>query len=284
MTTELVGFKRYLIHSKGLADSTAKLYHRHGKRIARSGVSPAAWLDSVVDDSTPAGTVTSYLAAARHYYDWMVSQGLDPERQPSQPKRRRRKRQKMGRTSLSPEQLLRYSEVIREAPEMRDRPEVRTILLLLPHTGLRVSEACSIHTSLLGRQEGVYGITVLGKGNKERWVPLVTKESTSLLRSYIAEVRPSSDGWLFASQQRPTLHVSPESIRAWLRELRPRMGVWAAKVSPHTLRHTFATNLLRNGVDLKTVQTLLGHEDMQTTAQYLHPDAKQLANAVRKLG
>jgi integrase/recombinase XerC len=156
-----------------------------------------------------------------------------------------------------------------------------TILLLLPHTGLRIAEACNLTKADVQAQRNRRVLRVLGKGNKVRLVPLSTA-ATAILDAYMADASLAGQTWLFPSP-RGSGAVRPNAIREPLRRLRATLPGEAREVTPHVLRHTFATRLLDSGVDLKTLQVLLGHATIATTARYLHPSVEALGEAVDKL-
>jgi len=226
------------------------------------------WLHKKIHARTPIGTVLPLRAAVKHL---LVSEGYSPaEVDLMLPKAKGRP---CGlRDSLTVEQLALYYKV---ADKQGD--PVKTILKLLPKTGLRISEICNLSRSCLVRQGGVAGIKFRGKRDEERFVPLNSVGQTALKR-YLDLYEP--DHWLFQGNRGGP--ISPEAVRKVCRKMRteyPALG----DLSPHVLRHTFATMALRNGADLRTVQALLGHKSIQTTARYLHPDAGVLHSAVKDL-
>jgi len=162
-------------------------------------------------------------------------------------------------------------EALLDAPDtqtplgMRDR----TMLEVLYASGLRVSELVSLKLMQLNLQQGV--IRVTGKGNKERLVPL-GDEAMSWLQRYIQDVRLA----LLNGQTRDALFVTQrrEAMTRqafWYMIKRHAQGAGIEKaLSPHTLRHAFATHLLNHGADLRVVQMLLGHSDLSTTQIYTH--------------
>jgi len=160
-----------------------------------------------------------------------------------------------------------------------ETPRDRLLLLLLLSTGLRRSEAAGItldHVDLEHRQ-----LRVRGKGNKERMVPL-TPEVVEAIRQHLAWREPTQCNQLFISS------VTGEALTGGgvykvIRPLLRRAGLDGQGITPHKLRHTFATHLVRNGVDVKTVQELLGHNDLSTTAKYLHSDGQAKQAAVARL-
>src|SRR2546428_11313657 len=131
-------------------------------------------------------------------------------------------------------------------------------------TGLRLSEVLHLRVSDIDSQRRVIRVH-LGKGHKDREVMLSPK-LLDLLREYWRQYRPQT--WLFPGQggQDP---LSPSSVQRVCLEARQRSGL-GKKVSSHSLGHSFATHLLDAGVDLRTIQLLLGHRSLSTTARYLH--------------
>jgi len=154
-------------------------------------------------------------------------------------------------------------------------PAHRVLLLLLLSTGLRRSEAANIALEDLDLENRQ--LRVVGKGNKERIVPL-TAEVVAAMREYLAWRKPTTCPRLFVSRVEGHA-ISGNRIYRILRRLLKRAGLTGQGITPHKLRHTFATHLVRSGVDVRTVQELLGHSDLGTTAKYLHsnPTVKQAA-------
>lgn len=140
----------------------------------------------------------------------------------------------------------------------------RTLLMTAYATGLRLSEVLHLRVSDIDSQRRVIRVH-LGKGHKDREVMLSPK-LLELLREYWRQYRPLT--WLFPGQggQGP---LSPSSVQRVCLQARRHSGV-GKKLSSHSLRHSFATHLLEAGVDLRTIQLLLGHRSLSTTARYLH--------------
>lgn len=140
----------------------------------------------------------------------------------------------------------------------------RAMLELLYASGLRVSELTGARLADLDRTQGQ--IKVLGKGNKERIVP-VGRIALSWLAEYIDRHRPSAGDAIFVNESgRP---ISDRTVRRVVDRAIGRLAI-RKKISPHTLRHSFATHLLDNGADLRAVQELLGHANLSTTQVYTH--------------
>lgn len=145
----------------------------------------------------------------------------------------------------------------------------RAILELLYAAGLRVAELCGLDPADLDRFQGT--VRVLGKGNKERIVP-VGDQALRALDAYLAR-RPAGDGPLFQNLRGGRLTV--RSVHRIVRARARGAGI-ARPVTPHTLRHTFATHMLDQGADLRLIQDLLGHSRLSTTQKYTHVSADRL--------
>ena len=154
------------------------------------------------------------------------------------------------------------------------------MLELMARTGLRVSEMIALRMKdvTLSQRKGEL-LVRHGKGMKERSIPLGLKVRQAL--SAYLSVRPETESdWLFLSRTlRP---LSSRDIQRMVRNDAYRAGI-RRRVTPHLLRHTFATRALRSGVDIATLSRLLGHETLTTTARYLHPDKESVAAMVEEL-
>jgi len=172
-------------------------------------------------------------------------------------------------------------------PARRRAARMLALLELIYATGLRVSELIALPDSLWRVRERL--IVVKGKGGKERLVPLTDKAMAALkawrlLRDQRADgtVMAVSGPWLFPSDSESG-HLTRQAFARDLKELARRSGLSPQAVSPHVLRHAFASHLLQNGADLRIVQQLLGHADIATTQIYTHVLDKRLKNMVRDL-
>jgi integrase/recombinase XerD len=158
---------------------------------------------------------------------------------------------------LSPEEVLRFLEAVRPG---RDRVLLQTAyacgLRLGEVTHLRVADIDSARRVIVVRQ---------GKGQKDRLVPL-SPRLLEVLRAYWLTDRPR--GWLFPGRD-PARPLTGAHVQKLCQRLVSRLGL-PKRVTPHTLRHSFATHMLEAGVDVRTVQAVLGHADLATTANYLH--------------
>ena len=147
------------------------------------------------------------------------------------------------------------------------------ILELLYGSGLRASELVGLfRSSVVG--EKPY-LIIKGKGEKERLVP-ISHQARMAVRRWTEFVDPR-EKWLFPSR---TGHISRIRLFQIIKEHAARAGINPAKISPHVLRHAFATHLLEGGADLRALQTLLGHSDISTTQIYTHIDSARLVELV----
>ncbi len=150
----------------------------------------------------------------------------------------------------------------------------RTILELLYATGLRVSELTKLNKSDVNLNGGF--VITMGKRSKERVVPLGTY-SRDAIKLYLETEQPKGQ-YLFPNKRNGTL--TRQAIWKIIRKYSAQME--RGHISPHTIRHTFATHLLQGGADLRSVQILLGHEDISTTQIYTHVDSKRLKEIHKK--
>ena len=157
---------------------------------------------------------------------------------------------------LSPEEVARFLSSV-------DDPKHRMILTICYATGLRISEAVHLKPAAIDSKRMVIRVEQ-GKGHKDRYVMLSPK-LLAMLREYWQRTHPGE--WLFPGGK-PGQPISPLTVDRTCRQVRERCGI-GKPVTPHSLRHAFAVHLLEAGTDLRTIQLLLGHRDLGTTAQYL---------------
>lgn len=154
----------------------------------------------------------------------------------------------------------------------------RAMIELLYASGLRVSELVQLRLSDISLSEGF--VRVLGKGNRERLAPFGAPASAAI-EQYLIEGRPqlsvSSETWLFLNRYGKIL--SRQSIFLLIQQKAAEAGI-NKTISPHTMRHSFATHLIENGADLVAVRDLLGHSSINTTEIYVHTDSRRLREVV----
>jgi integrase/recombinase XerD len=215
------------------------------------------------------------LSSLRGFFDFLVQERLlssSPAALLDSPKLARKLPQVLSRSEVT---ALLARPVLTDRLGVRDR----TMLELLYACGLRVSELVSLTIPDFDSQAGL--LRVLGKGSKERYVPL-HDSAVGLLMSYLRDWRP-----LFGPKvdtvflNRSGLGLSRQAVWKLLRRHALKAGI-KRPVSPHTLRHCFATHLLEGGADLRTVQILLGHSDIMATEIYTHVQSARMAALHRK--
>jgi integrase/recombinase XerD len=171
----------------------------------------------------------------------------------------------------------------RPAPERLRAARLACLLEVLYATGLRVSELVALPVS--AARQAARMLVVRGKGERERLVPL-NDSAKRAMADYLAllAARPerAETKWLFPSFGESG-HLTRQHFARDLKTLAAKSGLKAAQVSPHVLRHAFASHLLHNGADLRVVQTLLGHADISTTQIYTHVLEERLKSLVRDL-
>ncbi|MEM7169653.1 MAG: site-specific tyrosine recombinase XerD [Pseudomonadota bacterium] len=241
-----------------------------------------AYLSAQAAAGMAAGTAARRLSSLRQYYRFLITEGVrgdDPTAVLDSPKQGRRL-----------PKVLQEAEVDRLLQTARGRqgPEALRLTALLETlyaTGLRVSELVALPKASAERK-GRF-LTVRGKGNKERIVPL-SEPALAAIEAYLA-VRSSffpkgksikESPWLFPSRGRSG-HVTRHRVGQLLKELAIEAELDPAAVSPHVLRHAFASHLLHHGADLRSVQMMLGHADISTTQIYTHILDERLKSLVQ---
>ncbi len=169
-----------------------------------------------------------------------------------------------------------------EGAESQRAARLYCLLELLYATGLRVSELVALPASASRRDQRM--LMVRGKGGKERLVPLndAARGAMSAYRDTLKDSKAAESKWLFPSFGESG-HLTRQHFARDLKALATQCGFHADAVSPHVLRHAFASHLLQNGADLRVVQTLLGHSDISTTQIYTHILEERLKTMVRDL-
>ena len=220
-------------------------------------------------------TVSRKSSALRQFYGFLVDERMRKD-DPSSALPRPAARRPLPRilTHREVESLFERAE----GEAVGDKPEaVRLLALieLLYGSGLRASELVSLPLSAAPRDAPF--LTVMGKGGQARMVP-VSNRAKQVLARWLA-MRQDDGKFLFPSRGK---HLSRIRLFQMLRELAARAGLDPTKLSPHVLRHAFATHLLEGGADLRVLQTLLGHADIATTQIYTHVDSARLVALVNE--
>jgi integrase/recombinase XerD len=310
-------FLDMLAAEQGAGDNTLDAYRRDLEDFSEflgrdkqnfAGVETQALRDYLADLDTrgfKSSSVARRLSAMRHLFRFLLHERIrsdDPAAILSGPKRGRGLPKVLSISDV--DRLLVRAKALADAPEASAPQRLRALRLyclleVLYATGLRVSELVSLPLAASRRDARM--IVVRGKGNKERLVPLnepsrqamadylaamealkQEKKNSSPAKNSLASKNSSASKWLFPSFG-DSGHLTRQHFARDLKELAAAAGLAPRLVSPHVLRHAFASHLLHNGADLRIVQTLLGHTDISTTQIYTHVVEERLKSLVRDL-
>lgn len=285
----LEGFRDYLALESGSSPHTVAGYGRDVLRMATyarqrgarapGSVSPDTVRDFIYhlkDLGLAPTSIRRQISSLRTYYRFLIAEGhatRDPSERFDLPKTWRRLPEVLSRREV---------DALLDAPEI-DSPLAwrdRALLEVLYGAGVRVSELVGLVPGDVWHDEGL--VRVLGKGAKERLVP-IGRRALGAVAIYVREIRPRLDrgqsgGKLFLNARgRPLSRVGAWGI---VKRCAERADI-TKRVTPHTLRHTFATHLLEGGADLRAVQEMLGHADLSTTQLYTHVDREYLRSVHR---
>lgn len=271
-----------LAAERGAAANTLAAYRRDLEGalaivgdLAAAGAGQLGRLATAWSDLAPS-SLARKCSALRQYYGFLQDEGLR-EDDPSPALPRPRSRRPLPRLLSHAEVATLFTQAELEAAG--NRPEavrLLTLLELLYGSGLRATELVSL--PLAGVPRDAPFLTITGKGGQQRMVPVSTRARQALSR-WLA-LRGSGHGKALFPSRSAQGHLTRVRLFQMLRDLALRAGIDPAKISPHVLRHAFATHLLEGGADLRVLQTLLGHADIATTQIYTHVDSARLVALV----
>ena len=299
-------FLDMLAAEQGAGDNTLDAYRRDltdfSEFLARAGTGFAGvetqalrdYLDDLDARGFKSSSAARRLSAMRHLFRFLLNERVrsdDPAAILSGPKRGRGLPKVLSIADV--DRLLVRAKALADAPEASALQRLRAkrlncLLEVLYATGLRVTELVTLPLSASRRDARM--IVVRGKGNKERLVPL-NEASRQAMADYLAAIEAlkpekkknaAASKWLFPSFGESG-HLTRQHFARDLKELAAAAGLAPRLVSPHVVRHAFASHLLHNGADLRIVQTLLGHTDISTTQIYTHVVEERLKSLVRDL-
>ncbi len=261
-------------------DDLAAFLTKQGLETAKAdSTALRAYLARLNDAGLAASTQARRLSALRQFYRFLLGDGIradDPSAILDAPRRARALPKVMSEPDVGSLLDLVHAD---ESPEGK---RLTCLLELLYATGLRVSELVGLPWPLPREQDSF--LRVRGKGSKERLVPIGDAARTAL-DAYL-DVRPQflkddePSRWLFPSRG-DSGHITRQAFALWLKEAALKANLDPGKLSPHVLRHAFASHLLAHGADLRAVQQLLGHADISTTQIYTHVLAERLKALVQ---
>jgi integrase/recombinase XerD len=266
-------------YQRDLADYARFLAGRALAVETADGAAVRAYLSALSKRGMAAATVARRLSALRQLHRFVYLEGGrvdDPTQTVDGPRQQRPLPRLLDRAEI--EALI---EAARRRPGRHGR-RLLALLELLYASGLRASELIGLPLSALASDRRC--LIVRGKGGKERLVP-VGRAAGQALKAYL-EVRDAfvarrpGSPYLFPSPARQG-HLTRQRLAQLLRALAPEAGLDPARISPHVLRHAFASHLLAGGADLRAVQLMLGHADIATTQIYTHVQGDRLAQAVQ---
>ncbi len=286
----LDSFLSYLVVEKGLSENTLESYGRDLKKfllfIKSRGITSAREikygdiLDFMIhsrEEGLNATTIVRSMVSVKQFFKYLLSEKVLSEDPTAHIKTPKMKKAIPGVISLDD------VESILGAPDESTPEGLRdaAMLEILYATGIRVSELIGLKLNDVNFELGF--VVVYGKGSKERVVPIGDKAREKLL-SYLRDSRPA----LLKGREAKALFVTRRGAGM------TRQGFWkiikaqalkagvTKKISPHTLRHSFATHLLERGADLRTIQVMLGHSDISTTQIYTHVESERLKEIHKK--
>ena len=295
MKQAIESFLTYLVVEKGFSQNTVAAYHNDlyqlasfiEEEAAKGSLAPSwasfgrqgmlRYLLNLKERNYAATTMARKVAAARSFFNFMMTEGNmkdNPSQNVGSPK--------VGRALPKPISISQVRRLLEE-PTKESKSEAKrdtAILHLLYASGMRVSELVSLNLNDIDIGGGF--VRCFGKGNKERLIPIAPR-AAQVIDEYVKEARPR----LVHSQDELSLFVNARGERL------TRQGLWQilkeyAKsaelegITPHTLRHSFATHMLSGGADLRSVQELLGHANISTTQVYTHLTTEHIRRTYEK--
>ncbi len=270
LTARVQSFLDFCRIEKGLAWNTVEAYRRDLERFLAFGDTAddqciRRYIDSLYQAGLSSRTIARHLATLRNFHSFLLEQGAvksDPTALLPSPKQWQSLPKYLNTEQVA--KLLAAPEPAHPAG-LRDR----AMLEFLYATGLRVSELCTVRVAEVELSLGY--VRILGKGNKHRLVP-VGAAAIAAIEEYLRSGRPAflkrrASPYLFVTARGSAM--TRQGFWKLLRAYGKQAGIFHG-LTPHVLRHTFATHLLEGGADLRSVQTMLGHSDISTTQVYTH--------------
>lgn len=286
-------FLEMLTAERGAADNTLQAYARDldaylaflGSRSRTPEQADSkviqAYLQHLTDEGLAAASRARRLSSVRQFYKFLSAEGIvdaDPAAGLTGPKRARPLPRVLSVAEV--DTLIATAQKRSDGQEGRDlfrALRFHCLIEMLYATGMRVSELVSLPRAVLRGDRRV--LTIKGKGGRERLVPLNPAARDALDRYLAVAGRFDNSPWLFASKAAEG-HVTRQGFAQDLKDVALEAGLDPERVSPHVLRHAFASHLLDRGADLRAVQQLLGHADISTTEIYTHVLQERLKKLV----
>jgi integrase/recombinase XerD len=268
-------------YERDLGDFAAFLKRRGGRLATADSAAIRGYLAHLAKAGMATRTAARRLSALRQFYRFLAAEGRrgdDPAAIIDSPRQGRPLPKLLSEDEVG--------RLIAAAGTGEDGRRLTALVELLYGAGLRVSELVGLPLAAVLRDERV--LVVRGKGGKERMIPL-GQPARAAIAAWLAarpaflardaDDRPLPSPWLFPSRG-ASGHLTRQSFGQLLKQLAVVAGIPPARLSPHVLRHAFASHLLDHGADLRSVQTMLGHADIATTQIYTHVGGERLRRLV----
>ena len=299
-------FLEMMAVERGAADNTLQAYRRDldhareflaGERVSLCAASTEAiraYIAHLDEEGFAPSSLQRRTSALRQFFKFLYAEAIRPD-DPTSPIEGARKARSLPKilSEAEVDALIGQAEADAAVPDLSSSALARALRMhalveLLYATGLRVSELVSLPRAVLRSRQRL--IVVRGKGNKERMVP-VGERARDALQRFASALKAVPSAERGGAQESPLLfpalsesgHLTRQSFARDLKALAARAGIAPDRVSPHVLRHAFASHLLQNGADLRAVQELLGHADIGTTQIYTHVLEERLLRLVTDL-
>ncbi len=296
MREEINSFLNYLTVEKGFSENTTAAYRNDLQQLvsfaeeeaAKQGLTPSwanfsrqgmlSYMLNLKERNYASTTIARKVAAARSFFGFLVAEGIlktDPTDNMSSPS--------VGKSLPKPISISQVRQLLDQPARLNtlEAKRDRAMLELLYASGMRISELVSLNVGDVDTEGGY--VRCFGKGHKERLVPIY-EQAARAVQEYMEETRPK----LTHYKQEVALFLNPRGERL------TRQGFWQKlkeyarsanldnQISPHTLRHSFATHMLNGGADLRAVQELLGHANISTTQVYTHLTSEHVRRTYEK--
>lgn len=262
-------------YERDLEDYLAALARRQTNALAAGEDDVSAYMASLGRRGLAASTAARHLSAIRQFHRFLLAENLradDPAHGVARPRTGRPLPKDMSEADVTRLIAQAYDEAAEEGlTEFALVRATRFVCLIeiLYATGLRVSELIALTRAAAAPGREV--LAIVGKGGRERLVPLTepARLATDAYLAVLARSGRQTGRWLFPSSAAKG-HLTRQRFAQELKAVAARAGLRATKISPHVLRHAFASHLLAHGADLRSVQQMLGHADISTTQIYTH--------------
>ena len=271
-------------YERDLEDFASFLFSKKKKILTANNSAIISYLEHLGKQGLAASSVARRLSAIKQFYQFLLLDGIrddDPTRIITAPKMARNLPKVLS--VIEVDNLLKLAQSEAEKPQKSEKKNIQAerlnlLLELLYATGMRVSELVSLKRQAVMRDN--FFINIIGKGGRERIVPL-NDGARDALYSWLNNEKVTKSVFLFPAASKSG-HIERQVFARELKHLAIRAGIDGNRVSPHVLRHAFASHLLQGGANLRIVQTLLGHADISTTQIYTHVLDERLRQLVAK--